>query len=61
MPAALPAPPPAARALADVLQLALDEPAADYPDARNRSPREFYDEGFVREPEQSGFIASLYR
>jgi ABC-type nitrate/sulfonate/bicarbonate transport system substrate-binding protein len=43
------------------IQGVLDELAADNPRAREVSPRDFYDDRFVRELEESGFIQSLSR
>ena len=45
----------------DAIQVSLDEAAGQHPDARNRSPSEFYDNRLVQEQEANGFIASLYR
>jgi NitT/TauT family transport system substrate-binding protein len=45
----------------DAVQLALDEAAAQHPEARTRNPADFYDNRLVQEQEANGFIASLYR
>ncbi len=45
----------------DAIQVSLDEAAGQYPDARTRSPSDFYDNHLVQEQEANGFIASLYR
>jgi len=45
----------------DAIQLALDEAAAQHPEARTRNPADFYDNRLVQEQEANGFIASLYR
>jgi hypothetical protein len=45
----------------DAIQISLDEAAGQYPDARNRSPSDFYDNRPVQEQDANGFIASLYR
>ncbi|HLH23575.1 MAG TPA: ABC transporter substrate-binding protein [Chloroflexota bacterium] len=44
----------------DAIQVSLDEAAGQYPDARNRSPSDFYDNRLVQEQDANGFIASLY-
>ena len=46
---------------AEAVQLALDLAAQQSPEARTRSPRDFFDDRFVRELDESGFIAGLYR
>ena len=43
------------------IQGVLDELAVDNPRALEVSPRDFYDDRFVRELEESGFIQSLSR
>jgi ABC-type nitrate/sulfonate/bicarbonate transport system substrate-binding protein len=45
----------------DAIQISLDEAAGQYPDARNRSSSDFYDNRLVQEQDANGFIASLYR
>jgi hypothetical protein len=46
---------------AEAVQLALELAAPQYPEARSRSPRDFYDDRLLRELEESGFIRGLYR
>ena len=46
---------------AEAVQLALDQAAAQQPEARARRPEDFYDDRPLRELEQSGFAAGLYR
>jgi NitT/TauT family transport system substrate-binding protein len=46
---------------AEAVQLALELAAPQYPEARSRSPRDFYDDRLLRELEESGFIGGLYR
>jgi NitT/TauT family transport system substrate-binding protein len=46
---------------AEAVQLALDQIAAEHPEARARRPADFFDDRPLRELEQSGFIAGLYR
>jgi NitT/TauT family transport system substrate-binding protein len=45
----------------EAVQVSLDEAAGQYPEARTRSPADFYDNHLVQEQDASGFIASLYR
>jgi ABC-type nitrate/sulfonate/bicarbonate transport system substrate-binding protein len=46
---------------AEAIQLVLDEARAQNPAAASRPASEFYDDRPLRELEQSGFAASLYR
>jgi len=43
------------------VQLALDELALTNPQAKGADPAEFYDNRYVRELEESGYFATLYR
>jgi NitT/TauT family transport system substrate-binding protein len=43
------------------IQIALDALAQERPEARSAKPEDFVDERFLRELDQSGYIASLYR
>jgi len=45
----------------EAVQLVLEQAVPQYPEARTRSPRDFYDDRFLRELEASGFISGLYR
>jgi NitT/TauT family transport system substrate-binding protein len=46
---------------AEAVQLALDQAAAQQPEARAHRPEEFFDDRPLRQVEQSGFVAGLYR
>jgi ABC-type nitrate/sulfonate/bicarbonate transport system substrate-binding protein len=46
---------------AEAVQLALDQAAVQYPEARSHRPEDFFDDRLLRELEQRGFIDGLYR